>query len=213
MARRWGWLALAGVAGLLFVTTAVGGAWIVGLALADGEVLNAVGGIVPIGFGLVFWRWIALGGWYRANPPVDPETGRPTGRPEAVGPWGVVGRVLMVLIVGTLVIGGIWFTTLDRRTTAAAEEVRDEAERTARRRGLTTEQAATAREDHQLWTSGSAGTDPYDDLLSVPGAEVVDVSVRDGEAAILLRPDDSPPCVVVTVDGSDLVRSRLSSDC
>lgn len=217
MARRWGWLALAAIGSLLFVTTALGGAWVAGLTLTDGPVLDALGGLVSVGVGLLFWKWITLGAWYRANPPVDPETGLPTGRPEPIGPWGVVGRVLMVLLVGSIVVGGIWFATLDRRATAAAEKVRDQAERTVRRKGLTVEQVSTARDEHWAWAWQSDGTadnaDPYDALLTVAGADLVDVSVGEGEATILLHPDESPPCVVVTIDGNDLVRSRLTPDC
>jgi len=212
--RRWGWLALAGVAGSLFVVTAVGGAWFAGVALSDGRVLGALGSIVTIGFGLLFWKWITQGAWHRANPPVDPVTGRPGVPSEPIGPWGVVGRVLMVLIVGTIVVGGVWSVVAERRSTDAAEGIRDQAERTVRRRGITPRRVEQARVDHAAWAIGPSGTsDPYDELLTVAGADVLDVSVRDGGAAILLRPDAGPPCVVVSIDGNAVVRSRLLDRC
>lgn len=212
--RRWGWLALAGFAALAFVWTAVGGAWFAGVALSDGRVLGALGSIVTTGFGLLFWKWIGQGCWYRAHQPVDPVTGRPGVPSEPVGPWGVVGRVLIVLIVGTIVVGGVWSVAAERRSTDAAERVRHQAERTVRRLGITPRRVEQSRVDHAAWAIGPRRTsDPYDELLTVPGADVLDVSVRDGKAAILLRPDGGPPCVVVSIDGNDAVRSRLLDRC
>ncbi|HEX2575664.1 MAG TPA: hypothetical protein VHK88_04895 [Aquihabitans sp.] len=207
-ARRIGWIALAGFAGISFVTTALGGAWSTGTALRDDrafDALLAAGSTVAF---LAFWRWIALGAWQRSRP-VDPAIGG--ARPERMGPWGVVGVILLLAIV--VGFGGlsVWAGIEEGRDDAAAEEVRDRAERAVRRAGTTAEDVRRADAAAVAW-AGSDGRGPYDDLLSVPGAEVVDVSVFDGNAAILLRPDRGP-CVVVTIDADRLVRSRIYGDC
>ena len=217
MARRWGWLALATVGALFFLASAIGGAWALGLALRDGDVARALLGAGPVVLTLVFWRWITLGAWLRATPPLDPDTGKPIARAEPAGPWGVVGRILLVLLVAGFTGALVWGPTVDRRTTNAAEGVRSQAERSVRADGTTVADVDRIRTARSVWASG-AGTvaaepDPFDELAQVPGAELVDVSVQGRQAALLFEPDDSPPCVVVTIDGDDLVRSRLTATC
>lgn len=215
MTRRWGWYALAGIGAAAFLAMALGGAWGLGLALRDGEAAGAVLGAGPVVLGLVFWRWITLGAWFRARPPLDHDTGQPVAPAEPIGPWGIVGQVLLVLIVGGFTILAAYAASLDRSSTDAAEEVREQAERTVRGNAVTVARVEQAQVAHGTWAwDGGAGRpDPYDELAVVPGAELVDVSVRQGQASLLFSPDDAPPCVVVTVDADDLVRSRLTTDC
>jgi len=217
VARRWGWLVLATVGALFFLASAIGGAWALGLALRDGDVARALLGAGPVVLTLVFWRWITLGAWLRANPPLDPDTGKPIARAEPAGPWGVVGRILLVLIVAGFTGALVWGPTVDRRTTNAAEGVRSQAERSVRADGTTVADVDRIDTARTIWANGAgtvaAGPDPFDELAQVPGAELVDLSVQDGQAALLFEPDDNPPCVVVTIDGDDLVRSRLTATC
>lgn len=211
---RWGWVALAAFAGLQFLITALAGAWTIGLAVRDGGRWEVLLALVPVAFGLLFWRWIALGAWLRANPPIDPDSGQPVHEPEEVGPWGVVGRVLLGLMVVGFVALAVLAATVDRQATDEAEQVRDRAERVARRKGLTVADVADAVDDRTIWAFRPQGSpDPFEELLAVPGALVVDASTSGDGAAILLEPEDSPPCVVVTIDRNELIRSRLTGDC
>ena len=214
MARRWGWMALAALSALFLVGTALVGAWTIGIAIRDGGRWGVLTALVPVALGLLFWRWIALGAWLRANPPIDPETGEPVREPEEVGPWGVVGRVLLGIMVLALVGIGVWAATAGRQATDRAETVRDQAERIARRRSLTVADVADAQDARIAWASSPDGeADPYQALLPGTEATVIRVSVSDEGAAILIEPDRAPPCVVVTVDRNDLIRSRLSDAC
>lgn len=217
MLRRSGWLALAGVAVLVGVASAAGLAWQLFVAVRDGKpaavVLASVVGAMVLGF----WALIGLGAWYRANPPIDDETGEPVARPE-VGPWGRVGRVLTVAVLAGLVAVGIWATTAGRRSDQAAQRVRVRADRTARQAGITVDKVSQARSAFLTWSTTQdpdrpTGPSPLDQLLPVPGAEVVDAAVDPSHAALLLRPDEGPPCVVVDVDEADVVTTRLTRRC
>lgn len=208
---------LAGIGATLFVLTALGVSWQVGTSIGDGRLGSAVSALGVGALTLVFWWWITLGSWNRFRPPTDPTTGLPI-RDEAtepVGPWGVVGRVLVVVLVTTFVAGGLWLAFEAREATRAAEAVREDAERQANERNLTVADVERASTDALAWIASGEGPDPYEGLLDVPGASVDDVSVDDDgrHAAILLRLPDSPPCVVVDIDADDLVSTRLTGSC
>jgi hypothetical protein len=211
--RRTGWLALTGVGAAFFALTALGGTYAVGLALADGAWLDALGGGGFTVLTLVFWKWITLGAWIRANPP-DPEDPAAADRPapEPIGPWGIVGQVLMVLVVAGFVAVVVAATVSDRSATDAAEEVRDDALRAARRAQLSVEAVEQARSADASPPEQRAGA-AVADLLDVPDARVVDSSVDDGRAALLIRPDAGAPCVVVSVDANGILSSALTDDC
>jgi hypothetical protein len=209
--RHTGWAALAVVGALLFVATALGGTYAFGLALVDGAVLDAVGTALTIGLSLVFWKWITLGAWVRAQPPDADQAAEPAAEP--IGPWGMVGRVLMIGLVGVLVAGVLWGNVVDRSSTNAAQEVRSEAEREARRVDLTVGQVEQARALDDASTGDDRAPTSVAGLLDVPGARVVDTSVDEGRAALLLRPDTSPPCVVVSVDANGIIASRITTAC
>lgn len=213
MQRRFGWAVLAGLGAALFALTAIGVSWQVGASIGDGD-LGAAASAVGVGaLTLLFWWWITLGAWRRFRPPLDPATGLPVHEEQPVGPWGVVGRVLVVVLVAGFVAGGLWLAVEARQATRAAEAVRDRAEREANRRDLTVADVARARADGLVWAADGEGPDPYQELLPVEGAVVADVSVDGDRAAVLLRLPDSPPCVVVDIDADDLISTRLTSSC
>lgn len=216
--RRAGWTAFAVVALIAFVASAIGGAWTIGIALADGSVFSTLVAAGTTVLWLVFWRWIGLGAWLRAHPPLG-DDGLPVRTLEPIGPWGIVGRVLLSLMVIGFVALTVWSTVSEQRREDRAEQVRSDAERIARVDELTVADVEAAEAAYANWTWAvgegvDAGPSPLDVLLTVPGAQVLDTSVTVEGAAVLLRPDDEgPPCVVVTVDNAGVIRSRLTDDC
>ena len=212
--RRLGWAILAGIGATFLVLTAVGYTWQVADALADGRggaALETAGlGVLVV----VFWRWITLGAWLRYRPPLDPETGEPVRVAEEIGPWGIVGRVLlMVLVVGFMAVGLVLAFTSDG-SVREARKVADRAEYAAREQELTVADLKAVDVDHQAWAIEADGQpDPYRKLLHVRGASVAAVSVTDDQGSVLLRLPGSPPCVVIDVDRHDIISSRLTSDC
>ncbi|MEO6989767.1 MAG: hypothetical protein ABI239_14105 [Aquihabitans sp.] len=217
MTRRIGWLAFAVFALLGFVGSAIGGAWTIGIELADGSpftILMAAGTTIAW---LFFWRWVGLGAWLRAHPPLG-EDGLPVRALEPVGPWGIVGRVMLSLMVIGFVTLTVWGAVDNQRVNERAEQIRVKAERIARSNELTVADVQTAEKAYGIWSwsagSKAPGPNPYDELLTVSDAQVVDVSVTSDGAAVLIHPDGgTPPCVVVTVDEDELIRSRLTEDC
>ena len=212
--RRLGWAILAGIGATFLVLTAVGYTLQVAVDLVDGRSGSA---LETAGLGVlvvVFWRWITLGAWLRYRPPLDPETGQPVRVAEEIGPWGVVGRVLlMVLVVGFMAAGLALAFTSDH-TTRDARKVADRAEFAARDRDLTVADLKAVDVDHQAWALQADGQpDPYRKLLHVDGASVTAVSVSDDHGSVLLRLPGSPPCVVIDVDRHDIISSRLTSNC
>lgn len=218
MTRRFGWIAFAVVALVAFVTSAIGGAFTIGIQLVDGSpfsILMAAGTTI---LWLVFWRWIGLGAWLRAHPPLG-EDGLPVRTLEPIGPWGIVGQVLLSLMVIGFTTLMVWGTVAEQRSNQRAERVRVDAERIARSADLTVADVNAASLAYSTWAWSAAdaadpGASPFDELLTVPDAYVTDASVTDDGAAILIRPDgEGPPCVVVTIDNDELIRSRLTDDC
>lgn len=202
------------VSGLFFLASAFGGAWAIGLAIGDGPTTGTLLGIVSVAFGVLFWWWIAAGAWLRAYPPMDPETGEPVRSHDDVGPWGVVGRVMLGTMVVAFVGFGLYAANESRIATGTSEAVRDDAERTVRRQAVTVVDVEETQKEGRVWRlRGSQGPDPYQSLIAVDDASVRDVSVTVEGAAILLEPDRGPPCVVVTIDRDDLIRSRVAGAC
>lgn len=206
-------MALLAVSALCFVVTAVGGSVAFALAVADGRPGGAFEALALTALGLVFWRWIALGAQDRTRPDPDAAPAEP------IGPWGVVGRLmLMVLVIGVLAAGA-WGLASQRRIDRATDRVRAQAESLALDRGLTAARIDAAARAHRRWLATASdaelarGDSPLQRLLPVTGAEVVAASVRDGQGALLLRLPESPPCVVLVVDRNDDVGTRLTGDC
>lgn len=200
--RRAGWLIFAGVAAICFAGTVIGGAWMLGIALSDGTPFAVLTVAIQTALMVVFWRWIGLGAWLRANPPLG-EDGLPVRTLEPVGPWGVVGRLLLSLLAVGAIVVSVWGAVDDQNINERADRVRADAERAAKGAGLTVADVERA----------SVAVPLYDDLLRVDDAVVTKVSVTKDGAAILLRLDESPPCVVVTIDRRELIRSRVTNDC
>lgn len=217
MTRRIGWVAFAVLALVGFVASAIGGAFTIGIELANGSPFTTLTAAGTTLLWLVFWRWVGLGAWLRAHPPLG-DDGLPIRTLDPVGPWGVVGRVLLSLLVVGFVTVTVWGAVSNRRSNDRAERVRVAAERVARSDELTVAEVKAASTAQLTWAwdadQSDAGLSPLDQLLTVPDARVIDASVTDEGAAVLLRPNgDGPPCVVVTVDNDDLIRSRLTNDC
>lgn len=217
VARRTGWLALGAVAAGFVVLTSAAMAWQLWVAVRDGKPGDVILAAALGAATLLFWAWIALGSWHGAYPPVDPETGRAV-VPAPVGPWGWVGRFLVVAMVAGFAVVAVWADRAGRQRDASVERVRRAADRIARQRDLTVTQVSQARTAFDSWavTTGASSDqrpNPLDQLLPVPGASVQDAVVEDGHAAVLVRPDEAPPCVVVDIDEANLVTTRISSRC
>lgn len=201
--RRSGWWVLVAVAGTLAVSSALGGGYAVIQALSHrdlGLALSTAGGA---GLGVVFWRWIALGALLRVRPPegVDPAEADP------VGPWGVVGRVLLGLMVIGFVGTTVWIGLVSGPTKERAEKARDEAVRLAQDRGLTAADVELA-----LATIGiDGGAD--DRLLPLTEGTIASLAADGERASILIRVDGSPPCAVVDITHGDIIRGRLTDRC
>lgn len=211
--QRIGWWVLAVVSAVFLALTLAGAGFVIVRRLVDLDVVGAGWAAVSLGAGVLFWRWILLGAWLRLRPPegVDPSTVDP------VGPWGVVGRVMIAaLVVGFLGVV-VWIAVVGSAATDRAEEVRDTAVRIARDRGMTVADVAAAQNAYVLETSNGEGDveagDAYADLFDIPGARVVAVAVNGDEASILLRTEKSPPCAVVDIVRNDLIRGRITDKC
>ena len=196
---------LAVTAGALAVLSAAGA--VVGAIVAASErdlgriLLALVTGLLVA----TFWRWICLGAWYRAE-----------GRIETtpVGPWGVVGRVLTVLVLGGLVVAVVWAAVATQEDEDRAARTRDQAEQAAERSNLTltdVQRVVAARRDV---TAPERGIPELEALLDVPDAEIVDAVVEGDQGSILVMPDGQlSRCVVVTVDGAGVIDARVTSTC
>ena len=168
---------------------------------------TAAGGLV----GLVFWRWIALGAAARAErpalPPDDPDA------PHRIGPWGYVGVVLLTLMAGAFALVFVLSVVEGRRQDDAVAQVREDAVVVAERDHLTVDQVQGAIAE-RLVALGADRPDPLADLVDVPGADVLDASVEDGEALVLLRADrGGPPCVILRIAEDGAVDTLESERC
>lgn len=215
MTAKIGWTVLAIIGGLSFAATAIGGSVALGLAISDGKLGSSFNALIGTGMVLTFWWWITLGAWARAHPDpdavVDPA--------EQIGPWGVVGRALMMALVIVLTAVTIASYVETRSAESSAEGLRQRAEDVAISREVTAAQVAEAKDEQRSWIWSASerelatGQGPLGDLLPISDAEIVDASIRDGDAAVLIRSDDSPPCVVLLITASGLISSRTTADC
>ncbi len=183
-------------------------------AITDGSAGDALGSLPILVLAGLFWRWVIRDVWERARPRVDPETGA-TKTSEEVGPWGVVGRVLIALMVlgGSLLAWGASELEQDLRPARRAAE---RAEVQARRSDLTYDQVAKMVGSHRTGddpTGSDGASKELDELLGLDDARVVDVAVGDAGVAIFVRPAGSPACGVLVIDRDDLRSTRTSSTC
>jgi hypothetical protein len=200
---RFGWSALLVVAALLAVLSALGGGFTAVRALVDGDVGLALSTAAGAGLGVVFWRWIALGALLRLRPPegVDPAEADP------VGPWGIVGRVLLGLMVVGFVGTTVWIGLVSGPTRERAEKARDEAVRLAEDRDL------TAADVRAAITAAGMDVADYADLLPLTEGTIVGLAADGDRASILIRVDGSPPCAAVDITHDDIIRGRLTDRC
>ena len=217
MARRSGWWALAAVAVIFFLATGVGLVLTLFVSVRDGRPVTVIVAAALGGATMTFWAWIALGARARTRPQIDPDTGEAIVA-EPVGPWGWVGRVLTAVVLGSFVVVIVWAGVAGRGSDAEARRVRTRAAAAASRADLTLTKVRDGRVAFQAWLAsqdqpGDPGPNPLDELLPVSGARVVDAAVDPGHAALLIRPDGGPPCVVVDIDAVDRVTTRLSARC
>lgn len=208
-------MALTVIGGVLFAATAIGGSVALGLSVADGHLGSALANLVVTGMVLLFWWWIALGAWARAHP--DPNAvADPT---DQVGPWGVVGRALLMVLVIVLTVVTVASYVQTRGAESSADALRHRAEDVAISREVTAAQVADAKDAQTAWLWSASEEDvaadrgPLQELLPISDATVVDASMRDGDAAVLIRSDDSPPCVVLVITASGLISTRTTSSC
>lgn len=192
-------------------TVLVGGAAAI-VRFFDGGLEPVVGITIGTVVLFMFWRWIQVGAQRRVR--LLEEAGE-DGAARSIGPWGVVGGVLTVLVLGGLIGLGIWSLTSLRADRDRAEAARDEAVAAAKRRKLDVE---TVRAVQQERLSASWDEEVHEDdlveLLPLEHGRVAEVSVAADTASLLIRPHGGgPPCAVVDIIYGDLVRGRLSNDC
>ena len=202
---------MAAVSGLFIVAAIVGGVVAVVVSISRRDTWAVVSSVVTATFGVLFWRWILLGAWLRVWPPegVDPSEVDP------VGPWGIVGRVLLALMVVFGVGLALWAMVVNSNAQEDAEKARDAAVRMAKDRRLTVDEVGRARSDFLRWSwdEDPREPNPYEKLLPLTEGEVADVAVEGDRASILIRLHDSPPCAVVDITHGDIIRGRITDRC
>lgn len=213
--RRTGWVVASVVAGVLAAAIALGGIW----ALSE-TVRTGTGSpwrvITGAGAGVVFWSWIAAGCRHRAHEPEpDPYEPAPVPRSRAF----VVANVVLALVFTALVAGGLWAGVESAREEERLDLIEHRVMVAAREARVTVESLQELSVRRQVWSARSSSSEPTDEpdpadlLLPVEGANVADVVVEDGRAAVLFRPDEGPPCVVLDVDADDLLSTRSTNNC
>lgn len=204
--------------------TVVGGSFGAAIAvcglLAISQVVRTGGspwGVVTgAGSGVVFWGWISAGCWRRAN---EPEPGPYDPAPVPRSRAFVAANAVLALLFTVMVGGGLWFGVQSARESERVELISHRVMVAAREARLTVDGLREVDVDRQAWLLGSpgevpAGPDPLVELLPVDGARAIDLAVRDDEtAAVLFRPDDGPPCVVLDIDADGILSTRRTGNC
>ena len=210
--RRWGWLALAALGGLLSLAAVVAGLVAFGTTVrsGSGSPFQVLTGTVAAG---LFWGWLAGGAWRRAREP-EPDPLEPSPVPRRVA--FVAANVVLALVVTGLLAGGVWFQVTSAREDERTDVIRTRVEVAAREAGLTVDDLRRLEPTWRAWlVQGEAGRgpDPMADVVPVAGASVTDVSVSANRAAVLFRPDEGPPCVVLDIDELDIATTRQTRRC
>lgn len=172
--------------------------------------------ILGAGSGLLFWGWITAGAWRRATEPEpDPYVPAPVPRRAAF----VVANIVLAMLFTAIVGGGFWATVTSARDEARVGLIEHRVEVAARAADVTVEDLRALEAQRQVWQAispdGSTDreADPVAAVLPVEGAQVISVEVFDETAAVVFRPDDGPPCVVLDVDADDLLSTRQTRRC
>jgi hypothetical protein len=210
---RPGWVLLTGLGGAMGAIVAVTGLWALDLTVdlrGPGAGVRVLLGAVT---GVVFWTWIAAGAWRRATEPDDPYEPAPVPRSVAF----VAANVVLALVFTAIIGGGLWADVTMAREEDRTRVVEGRIERAARAARLTVDDVRALEREWQVYLAtgvdGDAGTDPIEAVLAVEGASVVSVATTDTTGAVLFRPDEGPPCVVLDIDADDLISTRQTRRC
>ena len=215
--RRPGWLVASFVAGAFAGTIAVVGLWALAetVETGSGSTWRVITGT---GAGVVFWSWIAAGCWRHAH---EPEPGPYEPAPVPRSRAFVAANVVLALLFTALVAGGLWAGVESARETQRLDLIEHRVMVAARAADVTVDSLRDLSSDRQVWIAQGWGDEPSDDpdpgdlLLPVDGASVADVAVEETEnrAAVLFRPHEGPPCVVLDVDSHGLLSTRTTNNC
>lgn len=228
--RRPGWVAATVVSGLFAATVAACGLLALSQVVRTGT--SAWGIVTGAGSGVAFWGWISAGCWRRA---IEPEPGPYDPAPVPRSKAFVVANAVLALLFTVLVGGGLWFGVEAAREADRVDLVRHRVMVAAREARLTVDDLAEVDVDRQAWLASgwadaraddhssdreasngdsSAGSDPLVELLPVDGATAIDLVIGDdGIAAVLFRPDEGPPCVVLDIDADGIMTTRSTGNC
>lgn len=196
----------------MLMVTVAGGAVAAVARILDRDLAGVAGVAVGTVVLFMFWRWIQIGADHRLRAPDGSDPDDPV---RSVGPWGIVGAVLTVLVLGGLIAFGIWSTVSLRGDRDRAETARDEAVAAAKQQKLDVDslRPVHARRLAASW-DGEPDGDELADLLPLEHGRITDLSIEGETASLLVRPDGGgPPCAVVDIVHGDLIRGRLSNDC
>lgn len=206
------WAVISVAASILLVVTVAVGVVAAVVRTVEGDLAGVAGVAAGTVVSFMFWRWIQVGARHRLRAIDDPASHGPA---SSVGPWGVVGGVLTVLVLGGLVALAIWSSTSLRADQDRAERLRDEAVAAAKRGELDVD---TLRSVHARWLAAAWSGDPDEvlaELFPLEHGRIADLSVDGDTASLLVRPTDGggPPCAVVDVIHGDVIRGRITNDC
>lgn len=206
------WAALSFAASVLLVVTVAVGAISAVVRVFDGDLAGLAGTAGGTVVAFMFWRWIQVGARHRLRAIDDPDS---PAEASSVGPWGVVGGILTVLLLGGLVALAVWSTTSLRDDQDRAETARDEAVAAAKRQRLDVD---SLRPVYARWLAAAWSGDPdteLTDLLPLEQGRIADLSIDGDSASLLVRPADGggPPCAVVDIIHGDVIRGRITNDC
>lgn len=192
------------------LTIAAGGIWAV-VETARSGAGSTWRVVTGAGAGLLFWSWIVAGCWQRAHEP-EPDPYAPAPVPRSVA--FVVANLVLAVVFTALVGGGLWVGVDTARDAERVDRIRHRVEVAARAADVDVAGLRRLEAERQAWMVVSGGRpDPAEVLLPVAGATVVDVVVGDDTAAVLFRPAEGPPCVVLDVDADDLISTRSTTRC
>lgn len=213
MRGRIGWWALAALSAVLLMASVAAGLILAYTAFGDEGLVGVPFRVGLAAMGAGFWWWI-LSSIRRRLRARDGDDVAEVADVDPIGPWGVVGRVLLGMMLAGFLALFVWVDLVGSRAVERAEAARDEALRLAQDRDLTVADVESARVAELAWAvGGGEGPDPYQQLLPLTEGSVSDVAVDGDRASILIRTDDSPPCAAIDITHGDIIRGRLTDRC
>lgn len=214
--RRTGWVLLTVIGAVMGLGLLLGGLWALRETVRVQGSGSGLGVLLGAGSGLLFWGWITAGAWRRATEP-EPDLFEPSPVPRRAA--FVVANIVLAVLFTAIVGGGFWATVTSARDEARVGPIEHRVEVAARAADVTVDDLRALEGPWQAWLAVNAGgapaggADPISALLPVAGATVQSLSVTDDTAAVLFRPVDGPPCVVLHVDADDLISTRQTRRC